>query len=318
MLIAALLFAADLTTIGAIAPHAADAALGEPVSSLFYIPHMESAGPAPGEWRNFVEFNGANYRPAKVEGRPGYLGLDRYGLSWDLEQYQEGGNVLAFGVDYQRLSYSDTYTLGGTKAPVESADSWRFEAAYHTHSSDRWAWKLGGRAESGVVKGVNPWNELSFGVSAGVTVHATDDLDLEFSLDAYDRLETSDLRLIPLALVDWRLADDLRLGRVAGGYGFDYRFDPHTNYFLSFDYEERSYRLASDGAPAGGLLRDQERSLRAGMVWKPKQAIQLELFAGAAKRHMVLFDNGQDLDNFDVEMAPFLGFRLLFGEGSIF
>ena len=317
MLLALFCAALDLSSVGAMAPHARDVALAEPVASLFDVPDLESIGTPTGEWRPFVEFNGANYRVADLEGRPGSLGLDRYGVSLDLEREQANGNVLAFGVDYQRLSYSKDYSLGGVPAPLESADFWRFEASYHHRSSEDWSWKLGGRAEAGVVTDVLPWEELAFGGTMGLTLHAADNRDLELSLDAFDRPE-SDVRLIPLALVDWRFSDDLRLGRVAGGFGFDYSYDLRTNYFLTVDYEERSYRLASSDLPAGGLLRDQERSIRAGMLWQPKQAIQLELFAGAADRHMVLFDDGEGLDSFDVEAAPFVGFRLLFGKGSIF
>jgi hypothetical protein len=316
-LVFALLAVLDLSSIGAMAPHARDVALADPPSSLFDIPDLDRIDEPSGEWRPFVEFNGASYRVADLDGRSGSLGLDRFGLSWDLERQHRNGNVLAFGVDYQRLSYSDGYGLAGVAAPVESADFWRLEASYHHRSSEDWSWKLGGRAEAGVVDDVLPWEELAFGGTMGLTLHATESLDLELSLDAFDRPE-SDVRLIPLALVDWRLSDDLRLGRVAGGFGLDYHYDPRTNYFLAFDYEERSYRLASADLPAGGLLRDQERSVRAGLIWQPKQAVQLELFVGAADRHMVLFDDGEGLDSFDVEAAPFAGFRLLFGKGSIF
>jgi len=311
------ILAVDLTSIGAYAPHPVDVVLAEPAKSLFEVVDPSDVAAPIGEWRHFVEFNGANYRVVDLKGRPGTLGLDRYGVTWDLERHRSNGDILAFGLNYQRLSYSDNYTLAGVKAPVESADHWSLDASYHDRSRSGWSWRLGGRAESGVTNDVMPWEELALGGTMGLTLHASDSVDFELSLDAFDRPE-SDLRIVPLALVNWQLNDSLRLGRVAGGYGFDYSFDPRTNYFVSVDYEERSYRMASDALPADGLLRDQERSVRAGMVWHPKQAIQLELFAGAADRHMVLFDDGEGLDSFDVEAAPFVGFRLLFGKGSIF
>lgn len=316
-MLAALLFLADLGSVGASEPRPLDVVLAEPAESLFDVSDSEDFAAPLGEWRNFVEINGGNYRVADLKDRPGMLGLDRYGVSWDLERHRGNGDVVALGLNYQRLSYSDGYTLGGVKAPVESADYWSFDAAYHDRSRDGWSWKIGGRAEAGVTDNVLPWEELAFGGTMGVTLHANEHFDLELSLDAFDRPE-SDLRLVPLALVNWQLNDRLRLGRVAGGYGLDFSYDARTNYFLSVDYQERSLRIAEDMLPSRGLLRDEERSLRAGMVWHPKQAIQLELFAGAADRHMVLLDDGEGLDSFDVEAAPFVGFKLLFGKGSIF
>ena len=105
---------------------------------------------------------------------------------------------------------------------------------------------------------------------------------------------------------------------MGGGYGLDYAYDPRTNYFLSLDYSERAYHLSGNDLPPDGLVRDQERSVRIGLLWQPKEAIQLELFTGMADRHMVLFGGETDLASFDVARAPFIGFRLLFGEGSIF
>ena len=305
---------ADLGGLGAVTPHAPSDALLEPTPSLSDMLPIQLD---PDGWRNFVEVNGATFRERNIVKQPGSLALDSFGISWDLEHRADSGNVLAFGVDYQRLTYSKDYSLAGFSAPVGAADHWRLAASYSDLSNDEWAWFLGGRAEAGVVEEVLPWDELSFGGSLGLTLRASEDLALELSLDAFDRPE-SDLRLIPLALVEWSMTDSLHLGRVGGGYGLDYQFDPRTNYFVAVDYVERAFRLNGDDMPPDGLLRDQERSVRLGLLWQPKEAIQLELFAGAADRHLVLFDGSTDLASFDVEGAPFFGFRLLFGKGSIF
>jgi len=296
-----------LALLAAVAP-AQDLLLDEP-----HLPGDPDRGPD--GWWSYVDAGVSSYRSAPLEGRAGSMDLDRYELSFDFERHGDDG-VLDLSLDHSRQGYNHNWHLGGIERPLEVADHYRLQAAWHERGEQQLSWYVGARAEAGVHGGEDPFGEATLGATVGLEVELTEGLDLELSLDALERLE-DDPRVVPLALVDWRLGEDLRLGRVAGGYGLDWGYDLETRYFLAVDQDERQFRLGQE-AGGGGVVRDRERSVRAGMLWQPSADLRLELCLGQADRHMSLFEDDRRVDGFGVEDTAFFGVRLNFGPEAFF
>ncbi|MDF1797948.1 MAG: hypothetical protein P1V81_02130 [Planctomycetota bacterium] len=277
------------------------------------------AAPVDGEWWSFAGAEGVSYSNAAIEGRPGSVSVDRYGLGLGLQREYSGKGVLGLDLDHSRQTYNPNWNLGGIQQPLAEADHYRLQAAWYDRRSESLTWYASARAEAGAearVDGAGALGEPAFGATAGFELQVGEDLGLELSFDAQERLD-DDLRLTPLALVDWRVREDLHLGRVAGGYGLDYNHDLETRFFVSVDRDERQFRLGSE-AGGDGVVVDEETSLRAGMIWQPEPDLCLELYAGKAGRQLTLLDEGTKVDAFQVEDTPFVGFRLSFGPGAIF
>ena len=274
-------------------------------------PHVDSETEG---WSTYAEAGGASYRNAPLEGRAGSLDLDRYELAFGLERHGEAG-VLDLTLDHARQTYNPNWQLGGLAQPLETADHYRLQAAWHEEGGEDLSWYLGARAEAGAEGAEDPFGDVTFGATVGLELGLSEDLGLELSLDALEQLE-DEARLTPLALVDWRLAEDLRLGRVAGGYGLDWGYDLETRYFVAVDRDERQFRLDDDAG--GGVVRDRETTLRAGMLWQPRADVRLELCLGQAERHMTLLEDDQRVDCFGVDDTAFFGVRLDFGPGALF
>lgn len=318
LLLALVASASELESVGLLVPKGREVARLAPQTTLsdlaadFALENDQPAG-----WRQFVELTGATYRNAETDDKAGRAALDRFGVALEAERRSGTGHIWDLGMSYESLSYDLGFSLASLPLGVTSADYWRASTAYHYRDPGRFSWYVGARAEAGAARGVVAWESISLGGSAGFKVRVFEDLDFLLSYDGYDRPEES-FRGVVLPLIDWRITDVLRLGPVAGGYGLEYEWDATTRYFVNVSYDERSIRLNDEVAPADWVMRDSERSARVGMVWEPKDAIELVLQAGLAERDLVVAFENQQLDRVHLEPEAFVGVRLIFGRGSIF
>lgn len=314
----AALSSADLESVGLLVPKGREVARAAAETTLsdlaadFAAPRAQERG-----WRQFLELTGATYRKAETDATSGRTALDRFGLAFDAEYRSGDGHIWDVGLSYDSLSYDIQSPLASLPLGVTSADYWRASTAYHYRGDGAFGWYVGGRAEAGAARGVTAWETISLGGSAGLSWTLAEGFDLLVSYDGYDRPEES-FRGVVLPLVDWQISDAWRLGPVAGGYGLELEWDSQTRYFVNAAYDERGVRLNDEVAPADWILRDSERSVRAGMIWEPRDAIELVLQAGLAQRDLVVAYEGQELDRVAYEPDAFVGVKLIFGRGSIF
>ncbi len=309
---------ADLANVGLLVPKGREVALLSPVSTLSDLAadFVEPKGKFVG-WRQFFEINGANYRNAETDDKAGRASLDRFGVSFEAERHTKTGSVWEMGLSYDSLNYDVGFSLASLPLGVTSADSWRASTAYHSPGSKVFSCYAGARAEAGAARGVYAWETINLGGSLGLNWRVLDGLDFTLSFDGYERPEEN-FRAVILPIIEWQISDELRLGPVAGGYGLDYEWDSATHYFANVSYDERSIRLNDEVAPADWVLRDSERSVRLGMLWEPKKAVELILQAGLAERDLVVAYQDQVFDRVHLEPEAFIGVRLIFGRGSIF
>lgn len=309
---------ADLESVGLLVPKGREVARLSPVSTLSDLAadFVEPKGQFVG-WRQFFEINGANYRNAETDDKSGRASLDRFGFAFEAERHAKKGSVWDMGLSYDSVNYDVGFSLASLPLGVTSADYWRASTAYHSPHDSVFSWYAGARAEAGAARGVYAWESIHLGASVGLKWRVLDGLDFTLAFDGLDRPEEN-FRGVLLPVVEWQLSDELRLGPIAGGYGLDYEWDSATHYFANVSYDERSIRLNDDVAPADWVLRDSERSVRLGMLWEPKKAVELILQVGLAERDLVVAFEDQVLDRVHLEPEPFVGVRLVFGRGSIF
>jgi outer membrane receptor protein involved in Fe transport len=264
-----------------------------------------------GDWTTRFDFSGAVYRRANIKGSSNNLALDRYGAHLKVQREFESTGALTLGLDYERMAYSSSYELASVTAPIESADFWRLGATWSGSEASTFPWFAGVRAESGVVHGVDPWDEFTFGAKAGVSLPLTSNAKLRLALDINERHE-DEARYLPLAFIDWQISEDWSLGDQAGGYGLGFQHDPETRYFLTLNLEERGYRLAKDGPTGGSSIYDEELSLRLGMAWEPNPSVKMDFFMGLANREVEMRSDGVFEGRIETDEGIFGGIRLSF------
>ena len=309
---------ADLSSVGLYEPMGSEFAQLTPVSTLSDLAaDFEPVLYKPAGWRHFLELNGATYRKADRADGGGRAALDRFGAVYRAQRSSGDGHIWELGLGYDSLSYDIDFNLASLPLEVSDADYWRASTSYHYRTPGRFSWFAGARAVAGAARDVAAWETINLGASLGLEWRVLDELDFMLVYDGYDRPEES-FRGVLLPLIDWQINDELRLGPVAGGYGLDLEWDYQTHYFLSGSYDERAIRLDDDVAPGDWVLRDSERSVQAGMIWSPKEAVELVLQAGLVERDLVVASEGEQLDRVGLDPEAFLGVRLIFGRGSIF
>ncbi|MDG1500857.1 MAG: hypothetical protein P8N31_13120 [Planctomycetota bacterium] len=265
-----------------------------------------------GDWDAKFDFNGAAYKSTRVKGAPESLDLDRFGGRLELQHSMPAEQVVSLGFEYERLAYGNNYMLGGTTAPLHSADHWRVDATWFGAQDAPIPWFASARAEAGLVDGAKPLDELTFGGNLGATVPLMEHVGVKLVIDVNERHE-DDVRILPLALLDWRISEAWHLGDQAGGWGLGFQGNPATNYFLSVNLEERGYRLGKESGAPDAAIYDEELSLRGGMVWHPNPGLKVDLFVGLAERELELRDDGEGLGTIETDDALFGGIRLSLG-----
>jgi hypothetical protein len=269
-----------------------------------------------GGWDSKLDFSGATYKAAGVQGFKNTVGLNRYGTRLELQHQVGESSTLSLGLGMEHMTYTGIIKYEGVATEFNEADHWRLDATMFGSPEDAFSWFASARAEAGVVKGINPWDEFVFGGNVGVTLPLMEDLGLKLILDVNERREDS-VRLLPLALVDWRISDRWNLGDQVGGYGLGFQLDPKSKYFVALNLEERGYRLDSEGPTSGGTIYDEELSLRGGLAWSPNPGLQLDMFLGLADREMELRAEGIGLGSIEINDAIFGGFRLSLGSSYL-
>ena len=265
-----------------------------------------------GDWDAKFDFTGASYKSTRIKGAPESIDVDRFGGRLELQHDMPAEQVISLGLEFQRLSYGNNYMLGGLTAPLHSADHWRLDATWFGAQDAIFPWFASARAEAGLVDGTKPWEELTFGGNLGATVQLMEDVGVKLVIDFNERYE-DDVRILPLALLDWRISEAWHLGDQAGGWGLGFQGTSATNYFLSLNLEERGYRLDKASGAAESSIYDEELSLRGGLVWHPNPGLKVDFFVGLAERDLELRNEGQSIDSIESEEALFGGIRLSMG-----
>ncbi|MFT4710841.1 MAG: hypothetical protein ACI9D0_001893 [Bacteroidia bacterium] len=265
-----------------------------------------------GDWDAKFDFTGAAYRSTRIKGAPESIDLDRFGGRLELQHDMPAAQVVSLGLEFESLSYGNNYVLGGATTPLLTADHWRMDATWFGAQDAIIPWFVSARAQAGLVDGDKPFDELTFGGNLGATVPLMEDVGVKLVIDVNERYE-DDVRILPLALLDWRISETWHLGDQAGGWGLGFQGNHATNYFLSLNLEERGYRLDKQSSAPEAALYDEELSLRGGMVWHPNPGIKVDLFLGLAERELELRDDGQSLGTIESEEALFAGIRLSMG-----
>jgi hypothetical protein len=126
------------------------------------------------------------------------------------------------------------------------------------------------------------------------------------------RLE-DDAAFFPYISVRHRFSDDLRFESRGLGAALIYTVSQQVEIGLKAAYESRQFRL-NDDRPAfqDGVLVDKRVPVGLEVAWTPVPELSLIFEAGAVVWQEFEFrgSNGRKIDDFETEVAPFIGLRL--------
>lgn len=129
------------------------------------------------------------------------------------------------------------------------------------------------------------------------------------------RIDGSGVRVGPIALLDWRVTDWLRIKTAGLGLSLQSEVSETLELLLSGRLESRRFRIEDRGGAIGaGTLRDRQLPVGFGVRWLAHPRVKLGADVGAVVYHelQVQDDDGDELDRVTADPAPFFGLRVDF------
>jgi hypothetical protein len=177
-----------------------------------------------------------------------------------------------------------------------------------------WTWLAGLEVTLAGEELVNPTDSLILGGLGGVRYAIADDVDFTFGLAGESRLE-DDAWVMPFFGFDWRIGEHTR----ASIHGSELRLERDLGQDLSLNlgasFDIRQYRLEEDGPVPGGVFRDEEIKVAAGLDWQVTESGRLGLEVGQLlwSEYTVLDSAGSQLGQSEGDPSSYLGVSLTFG-----
>lgn len=156
------------------------------------------------------------------------------------------------------------------------------------------------------------------GLLVGASYRVSERLTIGPGLGVSSELE-DDASIFPLLIVDWEIADNLRLETGGGlaasrGPGLQLRwtYSPDWEFAMGGRYEKRRFRLDDKGVAPGGVGEDKAVPLYAFARFSVSEDAKLTLFGGARVAGTLRVENaaGQRVAESDLSTAPYFGASL--------
>jgi len=225
----------------------------------------------------------------------------------------------AFALHLRNESTFYKFGSGSTLVPGEPKP---FNDLYETsagvqlavRADETWTWLAGLEVTLAGEELVNPTDSLILGGLAGVRYSIADDVDFTFGLAGESRLE-DDAWVMPFFGFDWRLGEHTR----AAIHGSELRFEQDLGKDLSLNlgasFDIRQYRLEDDGPVPGGVFRDEEIKVSAGLDWQVTESGRLGIEVGQVmwSEYTVLDGAGSLVGQSEGDPTNYLGVSLTFG-----
>lgn len=242
-------------------------------------------------------------------------------LGVDIPISTDGSLNLRVGSEYETYDFQDaTAFAAGFSEPWDRVLRYRFDAGYSQSFNDKWRWFVGGDVQSAGEVGAD-WNKtITFGGRGGVSYAFNKNFILGGGVFAHSRLE-DDPAIFPFLFVRWQIDDKWSLsttGRNPASFGIGlelaYQVADDWTIFLAGSYQSRDFRLDNDGASPGGIGQQRQLPINLGVAWKANDQVSLTAYLGAnfLQEYELQDRDGNELRQFDAEMAPFLGLQAQF------
>ncbi|MBI1381657.1 MAG: hypothetical protein GC161_11295 [Planctomycetaceae bacterium] len=257
--------------------------------------------------------------PAKIEGGDGDVSIAQAALEIAFEYEAGNGIELSLGGEYLReeWDYSGVGSglLTGVPRPWDSFEMYGVELGLNWELDDRWS-TLATIGTSWAAEREGPTSdERLLEYSFGVGWRATERLELLAFVMVDENHEGSD-EVLPLLGFDWQISDRDRLGLGERGLIYSRSVSDTLSFNAAVNYEQQSFRLASNGPVPGGALEREGLLAGVGVDWTLGPGV-LSLGVGFSVGSAIeVFDgDGSRIEDVDLGSAPYAALSYQFGVG---
>ena len=255
-------------------------------------------------------FTWDTYRFAADLEDEGDVALTHLKFSFDLRQFfsRQDMVLLQNGVDWIHYDFSDT----GAGDLWEDVTILRSDLVYMRFFSEAWWGLVYGSIYDSFEDGADKSDGLSYGAGIGLLHNASPDLRIGAALRAVTRIEESPyVFLVPQ--IDWKFAPDWRVkteNRAPFTLTLQRELAPAWQLEARGHYWLRRFRLDDDNLVPEGVVQDDRISLEVGARWSPSTSVWAGLWLGLDvwQEYVVEAENGNDIDEFTTDPAPYVSF----------
>jgi hypothetical protein len=199
--------------------------------------------------------------------------------------------------------------LGAVADPFERVHQTSIGMSLITRESENFTWLASVFGRAGAESGASLSDSGVYGGGGTITFPVSDNLRITVGGFVTTRLE-DDPFFFPWFQVDWEVTDKLHVGQEGTGVGIGYLFSDDVKSYANFFYNVRQYRLDDRGPLPGGVGRDDEYGLNAGVTWTASESLRVDFFGGINKREITLLDNSVNVGQSELDPAPYFGIAL--------
>ena len=304
------------TTGGFIEASAATATVGTEVLTPMPKDVLLNDDSATGEFSSLRMFAEAR-SDASFSDITGGIDTQRAGLDATLGRTFNGNRAIALHLSNESSFYkldSGSALVPGSDKPFN--DLFRTSAGMQVaiEADQHFTWLAGLEATISGDDLVSPLESLAYGGLGGVRYSINDDVAFSFGLAGESRL-ADDVWVIPFFGMDWGVTDDTTF-RIQGS---ELRLEHNLAWGLRAHcgarYDVRQYLLNGSSSVPGGVFRDEEIRLTAGLDWFFAEDAMLGIEVGKVmwNEFTVLDQDGGLVGTTEADPAPYIGFNLTFG-----
>jgi hypothetical protein len=181
-------------------------------------------------------------------------------------------------------------------------------------SDEHFSWLAGVEATISGDDLVGPLDSLTFGGLGGVRYSINEDVAFSFGLAGESRI-VDDAWVIPFFGMDWNLSEDTTFRIQGSELRLEHQLTETLRANCGARYDVRQYLLNGSSPVPGGVFRDEEIRVTAGLDWLFSEDAMLGIEVGKVmwNEFTVLDQGGALVGTTEADPAPYIGFSLTFG-----
>lgn len=257
--------------------------------------------------------------PAKIKGGSGDVGIAQAALELGFEYEIGNGVELSLGGEYLRedwnYSGAGSGLLTGVPRPWDSFDMYGVEVGLGWEIDDTWSTLATIGTNWAAEREGSTSDERLLEYSFGVGWRATEDFEL-LAFVMVDENHEDSAEVLPLLGFDWQISPNDRLGLGERGLIYSRSVSDTLSFNAAVNYDQQSFRLASNGPVPGGALEREGLLAGVGVDWILGPGT-LSFGAGFSFEGAIeVFDsNGARLEDVELGSAPYAALSYQFGVG---
>lgn len=291
-----------------------DDPLDEPVDGL-----LERSDPGDDyEKAARVFLRGIFYGEADLDDNGGDLSIKELGIGgWHRWPLMGGNGAFGAGLQYngRKYDFGGGATLGGVADPFDHVEDLRATGFYEALITEEWSWFAAGTLAAGADEDADLNDGFYVEGAGGFLFQVQDGMQLGLELIAFTEIE-DDPSFYLFPVIEMEINEDSRISTVknstdpALAYFFD--FSDELSTYFGAGVKIRQYALDDAVLPDDSALKDQEIALRGGLTWS-RQKFTADAYVGLAFRELTLDVDDSEVDQDDIDPAPFVGATVSYG-----